>query len=93
MRGRVIALRARLAGEEQTVVHRRRERRPAVRLARKRIGVGTAGERIDAPTMQMKRPDPAGEVAAEQADQFGPREIKERRLPAVSSSAARVAAK
>src|SRR5215471_13494948 len=57
VRGGVVAARAGLAGKEQSIVHRRGERGAAVRLSRQGIGVGTAGERIDAPGMQPERPD------------------------------------
>src|ERR1700730_2254717 len=78
VRSGIVMLRTCFAGEEQAIVHRRGQRASALRLTGQSIGIGAAGERIAAPAIKLERFHPAGEIAAEQADQLGHTEVGER---------------
>src|SRR3984893_2829613 len=78
----IVAARTRLAGEKHAVIDGRGEQVSTVRLAGHGIGVGAAGERIDAPAMKMQRLHAAREGAAQQAGEFADGKVEECRLAA-----------
>jgi hypothetical protein len=63
------------------LVHGRRQHRSALRPAGQSMGIGAAGERIAAPAVKRERLHPAGEIAAEQADQLSHGELGKRGFP------------
>ncbi len=77
MCSRIIAARARLSGEEQAIVHRCGEFGSAIRLAGQGVRIGAAREWISAPTFQLERLHPSGEIAAEQGDELADGKIDE----------------
>ena len=82
VRGGEIVDRAGLAREEQPVVDRRGEHRPAIGLAGQRIRIGAA-RKGSAPQRECRIGlSRAGERAAEKADQLGHREVEERAVAA-----------
>src|SRR5271169_2943990 len=78
MRGREVMFRARLAGEEQPIVDRLRQRLAAIGKAGQRKRIRAERKRIVAPAMDPGRLQAAGEAAAEQSNQFGHGEAEER---------------
>src|SRR5262245_21366270 len=78
VRRRIVVARARLTGEEQVIVDRRREDGATLGLAGQRVRIGTAGERIGLPSMNVDLVDAAGEIAAEEPHQVRLGEVKER---------------
>src|SRR5207245_2124208 len=77
MCSRIIAARARLSGEEQAIVHRCGEFGSAIRLAGQGVRIGAAREWIGAPTFQLERLHPSGEIAAKQGDELADGKIDE----------------
>src|SRR5262249_59250175 len=71
-----VAARARLSGEEQAILYRCGEFGSAVRLPGQGVRIGAAREWICAPTLELERLDPAGEVAAEQGDELADGKIE-----------------
>ena len=78
VRRREIVQRARLSGKKDSSIHRRGERGRCVRMARKRVRIGSSRKRIAAPAGFDKRAQAGAKSAAEQFDKLSDGEIEKR---------------
>jgi hypothetical protein len=78
VRRREIVRRACLSGKKDSSIHRRGERRTRVRMARKRVRIGSSRKRFAPPAGFDERAQAGANAAAEQFDKLSDGEIEQR---------------